>query len=235
VLDQYGGGLDTNNPMARATIGLRNSQAGEAGARAGLARAQADDARAGKFDAGSGTVIDVRTGTRRRSSTSPPASRSAARPRRPEPGAGERAGLRVADAGREQGAGVAGGQGRHAAGQHLLGRERAAHGIGGIAGDLANGTQSDDQQQVDQAQRNFINATLRRESGASISPGEFENARKQYFPQPGDKPGVLAQKAANRQRVIQSMFAAVPPNMRELPPLPGTADAPAGKPIAVDY
>jgi hypothetical protein len=62
----------------------------------------------------------------------------------------------------------------------------------------------ENEKKIDQAQRNFINAVLRRESGAAISPEEFINARKQYFPEPGDLPSHLAQKAQNRQRVIQS-------------------------------
>jgi hypothetical protein len=35
-----------------------------------------------------------------------------------------------------------------------------------------------------QAEQNFINAILRKESGAAISPSEYKNAEKQYFPQP---------------------------------------------------
>lgn len=54
----------------------------------------------------------------------------------------------------------------------------------------------------EQAQRNFISAVLRKESGASISPSEFENATKQYFPQAGDTPELIAQKQANRQLAI---------------------------------
>ena len=38
-----------------------------------------------------------------------------------------------------------------------------------------------------------------------ISPEEFDNARKQYFPQPGDHPGTIAQKLENRQAVIASL------------------------------
>lgn len=49
-----------------------------------------------------------------------------------------------------------------------------------------------------QAERNFVNAVLRRESGAAISPTEFESAEKQYFPMPGDTKEVLAQKKLNR-------------------------------------
>ena len=77
--------------------------------------------------------------------------------------------------------------------------------VGNALGTMANVTQSEDQQKVEQAQRNFINAVLRRESGAVISPEEFDNARKQYFPQPGDHPGTIAQKLENRQAVIASL------------------------------
>jgi hypothetical protein len=60
-------------------------------------------------------------------------------------------------------------------------------------------------QQFDQAARNFINAQLRRESGAVISPSEFADARKQYLPQPGDGPDVKAQKKANRDMAVKNM------------------------------
>ena len=62
-------------------------------------------------------------------------------------------------------------------------------------------------QSVDQAQRNFINAVLRRESGAVISPTEFDNARQQYFALPGDPPSVVAQKKANRDIVIKGFIS----------------------------
>lgn len=58
---------------------------------------------------------------------------------------------------------------------------------------------------IDQAERNFINSILRRESGASISKPEFANAELQYFPRMGDTPEVLAQKAANRLRSIEGL------------------------------
>lgn len=60
-------------------------------------------------------------------------------------------------------------------------------------------------QRFDQAQRDFVNAVLRKESGAAISESEFENASKQYFPQPGDGPEVLAQKARNRDTAVAAM------------------------------
>lgn len=64
--------------------------------------------------------------------------------------------------------------------------------------------QSGDYQQFDQAARNFINATLRRESGAVISPSEFDNAYKQYLPRPGDTEQTLKQKKENRDVVFAS-------------------------------
>lgn len=59
-------------------------------------------------------------------------------------------------------------------------------------------------QAFDQAARNFINAVLRRESGAVISPSEFDNAYKQYLPRAGDNKDTLAQKKQNRDIVYQS-------------------------------
>lgn len=70
---------------------------------------------------------------------------------------------------------------------------------------VGNYLTSSDYQQLQQAERNFINAVLRRESGASISPSEFDSAAKQYFPQPGDSSAVIQQKTANRQTVINSL------------------------------
>lgn len=72
--------------------------------------------------------------------------------------------------------------------------------------DVPNLLKTADQQRREQAERNFINATLRRESGASISPQEFENAKLQYFPQFGDSEAVLEQKAQNRKRIEQSFI-----------------------------
>lgn len=63
-------------------------------------------------------------------------------------------------------------------------------------------------QQAAQAMRNFINATLRRESGATITPAEFDNAIKQYFPQPGESQSIIQQKQRNRATAIQGITAA---------------------------
>ena len=56
--------------------------------------------------------------------------------------------------------------------------------------------------QYDQARRNFVNAVLRRESGAVISDAEFENANIQYFPVFGDEEAEIAQKRENRRTTM---------------------------------
>lgn len=63
------------------------------------------------------------------------------------------------------------------------------------------------QQQYTQAQRDFINAVLRKESGAVIADSEFENAQKQYFPQIGDSKDVIAQKARNRELAMNMIIS----------------------------
>lgn len=73
---------------------------------------------------------------------------------------------------------------------------------------LENMLVSSDFQKYDQARRDFVNAVLRRESGAVISAEEFENANRQYFPQPGDSKDVIEQKKRNRQTVIDGMTRA---------------------------
>lgn len=75
-----------------------------------------------------------------------------------------------------------------------------------FAGWLPGGLKSEDRQRFEQAQRNFVNSVLRRESGAAISPEEFESAQLQYFPQPGDKQGVLIQKKQNRDLVTKNIL-----------------------------
>jgi hypothetical protein len=103
--------------------------------------------------------------------------------------------------------------------------------VGGALGAAANATvASPNQQKVEQAQRDFINAVLRRESGAVISEPEFENARKQYFPAVGDRAEVKAQKAANRKRATELMLQEVPAARRgaasaaQTAPAAGTID-----------
>lgn len=67
---------------------------------------------------------------------------------------------------------------------------------------LPNVARSNESQMQEQAERNFVNSVLRRESGAVISDAEFENAEQQYFPRAGDGEEVIAQKSRNREIVL---------------------------------
>lgn len=80
---------------------------------------------------------------------------------------------------------------------------------------LTNWIKSDEYQQQVQAERDFINAVLRRESGAVITNDEFANARIQYFPQPGDTEKTLEQKKKNRQTVYDGMKLSAGPALSD--------------------
>jgi hypothetical protein len=85
-------------------------------------------------------------------------------------------------------------------------RQRLAEGIPLVGNYLL----TPEYQQYSQAKRDFINAVLRKESGAAIAASEFANAEQQYFPQPGDSPQVIEQKRKNRTLAAQLMMAGVP-------------------------
>jgi hypothetical protein len=68
-----------------------------------------------------------------------------------------------------------------------------------------NFTASADQQKTDQARRNFVTAILRKESGAAISPSEFANEEKKYFPQIGDSKETIKQKQDARELAIKAL------------------------------
>lgn len=78
-------------------------------------------------------------------------------------------------------------------------------GVGGALETAANYAMPANTQKAEQAQRDFVNAVLRQESGAVIADSEFANAQKQYFPQPGDSAAVIEQKRKNRETAINGL------------------------------
>ncbi|MDI4655556.1 hypothetical protein [Xanthobacter autotrophicus] len=105
-------------------------------------------------------------------------------------------------------------------------------GIGGavsstLPAGVGNIVASTDRQKVNQAQRNFINAVLRKESGAVINEREFANARLQYFPQPGDSAEVIAQKRQNRATATGGMMREAGPSYRPPQGWSGPGSTPA--------
>ncbi|MHC2462127.1 hypothetical protein [Bradyrhizobium embrapense] len=94
-----------------------------------------------------------------------------------------------------------------------------------IAGEIplaGNYLQSADYQKYKTAASAFITAMLRQESGAAINKSEFERYEKEMFPQPGDAPAVVQQKAQMRAAAIQQMQRAAGPGYK-----PPSAGAPA--------
>jgi hypothetical protein len=81
----------------------------------------------------------------------------------------------------------------------------------------AFGGPNEGQQKTEQARRDFVNAILRKESGAVISPAEFENASRQYFPQPGDTQAVIEQKRKNRETAIKALTVQAGPGAKHIP------------------
>jgi hypothetical protein len=120
----------------------------------------------------------------------------------------------------------------------IAANEKAGMSVGGKAlevlpGGVGNFLQSDAYQLFEQARRNFINAVLRRESGAVIADTEFANAEKQYFPRPGDSEAVLKQKAANRRSAIEGIARAAGPAYKpQAAPTPAAAPTTAPAPQA---
>lgn len=80
----------------------------------------------------------------------------------------------------------------------------------------ALGGPSPEQQQVDQARRNFITAVLRKESGAVIGPNEYRDEERKYFPQLGDSEAVIKQKQDARKLAIQALEAQAGPSGKRL-------------------
>lgn len=104
---------------------------------------------------------------------------------------------------------------------------RAASGlpvIGGALGGATNWLNSDQQQSYEQAKRNFVSAILRKESGAAIADSEFVNEDKKYFPQTGDSPATIEQKARARDLAIEALKAQAGPGASLIPSIVANAN-----------
>lgn len=66
-------------------------------------------------------------------------------------------------------------------------------------------------QQAEQAGKEFLQAVLRKDTGAAITKEETQEYGTVYLPQPGDSSAVLAQKKVSRQRAVQAIQLGLPP------------------------
>jgi hypothetical protein len=64
---------------------------------------------------------------------------------------------------------------------------------------------SEEQNNYEQAQENFITAVLRPETGAAVSPTEFAKEKKKYFPEPFDNEKTIKQKQEARRLAIEGI------------------------------
>lgn len=91
---------------------------------------------------------------------------------------------------------------------------------------VGNYLQTTDHQKFETAKSAFITAMLRQESGAAVNKNEFSRYEKELFPQPGDAPEVVKQKAALRTAAIEQMKGAAGPGYQ--PPAAPAAAKPSG-------
>lgn len=94
-----------------------------------------------------------------------------------------------------------------------------------VGGAAQRGIQSSETQQYQQAANDWIRAKLRKESGAAIGKDEMESEYKTYFPQVGDGPAVIAQKADARRVATEAMKISAGKSYRPFEP---TAPAAGG-------
>jgi hypothetical protein len=76
---------------------------------------------------------------------------------------------------------------------------------GGLRKAAANASMSTNRQKYRQAQEDWVRAKLRKESGAVIADDEMDREIRVYFPQIGDDPATVKQKADSRKIAEQSM------------------------------
>ena len=82
---------------------------------------------------------------------------------------------------------------------------------------LTNWAASPEGQKYMNAGRNFVAATLRKESGATITESEWKYGQELYIPMPGDVPDMIKQKKNNRDLVIKGLREAAGPGGSRIP------------------
>jgi hypothetical protein len=73
---------------------------------------------------------------------------------------------------------------------------------------FGNNLISNDKQQLEQMQQDWVSAVLRKESGAVLGVDEIAQEKKKYFPQYGDSKETIARKSVSRQNAESGMFNA---------------------------
>jgi hypothetical protein len=104
---------------------------------------------------------------------------------------------------------------------------RLAEAVPFVGGALARSGQSTETQQYTQAAQDWIRAKLRKESGAVIGTQEMQDEFNTYFPQVGDSPERITQKAeARRVATLAMQKSAGRAYQPYVPPAPAAQAAP---------
>jgi hypothetical protein len=88
---------------------------------------------------------------------------------------------------------------------------------------------SENRQRVLQAQQAWVRAKLRKESGAVIGADEMADEIKTFFPQFGDKPETIRQKALLRQQAESGLVVEAGPAARGIQTVPGAQITPPAR------
>jgi hypothetical protein len=75
---------------------------------------------------------------------------------------------------------------------------------------------TEDYQRYARAKKDWISANLRKESGMAIGASEYAQDDKKFFPQPGDSPATIADKARARSIAVEGMKRAAGPGYKNL-------------------
>ena len=107
---------------------------------------------------------------------------------------------------------------------------RLAEAVPFVGGALARSGQSTETQQYTQAAQDWIRAKLRKESGAVIGTQEMQDEFNTYFPQVGDSPERITQKAeARRVATLAMQKSAGRAYQPYVPPAPAAQAAPTAQ------
>lgn len=95
--------------------------------------------------------------------------------------------------------------------QHGEALARFGEGAGGSLPMVGNYLKSEEYQVAERAGKEFLQAILRKDTGAAITKEETTEYGTTYLPVPGDGPKVLADKKAARTRALQAIELGLPP------------------------
>ena len=86
--------------------------------------------------------------------------------------------------------------------------------LGQKLGPYAGYLESPARKSYKQAQRDWVTANLRQETGAAMGADEMNNEILKYFPQPTDTPQVIEQKRRSREAATQAMIVTAGPGAK---------------------